>query len=182
MRENIAGIVLRTDVDPRSLTGAVRDAVLAVDPEQPVFDMKTMDQRVADAASGTRFNATLLGFFGFVALALAAVGVYGVIAYSVAERTHEIGIRVALGASRGDVAGMVMSQGMAMTAAGLLFGLAGAWVVTRYMSGLLYGIAPRDPATFGVAAGMLGVVALAACYLPARRAMRVDPMVALRHE
>jgi putative ABC transport system permease protein len=180
--EGFAGIAIRTEVDPRSLIGQVRDAVQLVDPEQPVFDVKTLEERVADAASGTRFNATLLGFFGTVALMLAAVGVYGVIAYSVAERTHEIGIRVALGASRGDVAGMVMSQGMAMTAAGLVFGLAGAWIVTRYMSGLLYGIAPRDPVTFGVAAGMLGVVALAACYLPARRAMGVDPMVALRHE
>ncbi len=182
MQEIIAGIAIRTDVDPRSLAKAVRDVVLAVDPEQPVYDVKTLDERVADAASGTRFNATLLGFFGFVALALAAVGVYGVIAYSVAERTHEIGIRVALGASRGDVAGMVMSQGLAMTAAGLVVGLAVAWFVTRYMTSLLYGIAPRDPETFGVAAGMLGVVALAACYLPARKAMGVDPMVALRHE
>ncbi len=155
---------------------------MAVDPEQPVFDVKTMDERIADATSGTRFNATLLGFFGFVALALAAVGVYGVIAYSVAERTHEIGIRVALGASRGDVAGMVMSQGLVMTVVGLVFGLAGAWFVTRYMTSLLYGIAPRDPVTFGVAAGMLAGVALVACYLPARRAMGVDPMVALRHE
>jgi len=180
--EMIAGIAVRTDVDPSSVAKAVRDVVLAVDPEQPVYDVKTMDERIADATSGTRFNATLLGFFGFVALALAAVGVYGVIAYSVAERTHEIGIRMALGASRGDVAGMVMLQGLAMTAAGLLFGLAGAWFVTRYMTSLLYGIAPRDPATFGVAAGMLAVVALAACYLPARRAMGVDPMVALRHE
>lgn len=182
MSVNMAGIAMRTEVEPRSLVKAVRDAVLAVDPEQPVYDVKTLDERVADAASGTRFNATLLGFFGFVALALAAVGVYGVIAYSVAERTHEIGIRVALGASRGNVAGMVMSQGLAMTAAGLIFGLAGAWFVTRYMTTLLYGIAPRDPATFGAAAGMLAVVALAACYLPARRAMGVDPMVALRHE
>ena len=180
--EIIAGIAVRTEVDPASMAKAVRDVVQAVDPEQPVFDVKTMDERVADAASGTRFNATLLGFFGFVALALAAVGVYGVIAYSVAERTHEIGIRVALGASRGDVAGMVMLQGLAMTAVGLGVGLAGAWAVTRYMTGLLYGIAPRDPATFGVAAGTLALVALAACYLPARRAMGVDPMVALRHE
>lgn len=180
--EVIAGIAVRTDVDPGSVAKAVRDVVLAVDPEQPVFDVKTMDERIADARSGTRFNATLLGFFGFVALALAAVGVYGVIAYSVAERTHEIGIRVALGASRGDVAGMVMLQGSAMTAAGLVVGLAGAWFVTRYMTTLLYGIAPRDPMTFGVAAGMLAVVALAACYLPARKAMGVDPMVALRHE
>jgi putative ABC transport system permease protein len=180
--EIFAGIAVRTDVDPSSLTKAVRDAVFAVDPEQPVYDVKTLDERLADAASGTRFNATLLGFFGFVALALAAVGVYGVIAYSVAERTHEIGIRMALGASRGDVAGMVMSQGLAMTAAGLVFGLAGAWFATRYMTSLLYGIAPRDPVTFGAAAGMLAAVALAACYLPARRAMGVDPMVALRHE
>ena len=138
--ENVAGIAMRTDVDPRSLVKAVRDAVLAVDPEQPVYDVKTMDERIADAASGTRFNATLLGFFGFVALALAAVGVYGVIAYSVAERTHEIGIRVALGASRGDVAGMVMSQGLMMTSAGLIFGLAGAWFVTRYMATLFMGL------------------------------------------
>src|ERR1700722_7436979 len=180
--ENMAGIAIRTDVEPRSLIGAVRDAVLAVDPEQPIFDVKTMEQRVADATSGTRFNATLLGFLGIVALGVAGVGVFGVIAYSVAERTHEIGIRVALGASRGDVAGMVMSQGLAMTAAGLVIGLAGALAVTRYMSGLLYGIAPRDPVTFGVAAMVLAAVAMAACYLPARRAMGVDPMVALRHE
>ncbi|MBV9886282.1 MAG: ABC transporter permease [Acidobacteria bacterium] len=180
--EIIAGIAVRTDADPRNLAKAVRDVVLAVDPEQPVFDVKTLDERVADASSGTRFNATLLGFFGFVALALAAVGVYGVIAYSVAERTHEIGIRVALGASRGDVAEMVMSQGLAMTVGGLVIGLAGALFATRYMATLLYGIAPRDPVTFGAAAGTLAVVALAACYLPARRAMTVDPMIALRHE
>jgi putative ABC transport system permease protein len=117
-----------------------------------------------------------------VALALAAVGVYGVIACSVAERTHEIGIRVALGASREDVAGMVMGQGMLMTVVGLVVGLAVAVFATRFLSSLLYGITPGDPLTLGTAAAMLGAVALAACYLPARRAMRVDPMVALRHE
>jgi putative ABC transport system permease protein len=182
MPEIFAGFALRTESDPRNLVGAVRDAVLEVDPEQPIFDARTMGDRITEAASGTRFNATLLGFFGFVALALAAVGVYGVIAYSVAERTHEIGIRVALGASRGDVAGMVMSQGTMMTVVGLLMGLAGAWFATRYIATLLYGITPGDPLTFGGAAVILGAVALAACYLPARRAMRVDPMVALRHE
>jgi predicted permease len=182
MPEIFAGFALRTESDPRNLVGAVRDAVLEVDPEQPIFDARTMGDRITEAASGTRFNATLLGFFGFVALALAAVGVYGVIAYSVAERTHEIGIRVALGASPGDVAGMVMSQGTVMTVVGLLMGLAGAWFATRYIATLLYGITPGDPLTFGGAAVMLGAVALAACYLPARRAMRVDPMVALRHE
>jgi putative ABC transport system permease protein len=182
MPETLGGLAVRTDVDPRSLAGDVRDAVQAVDSEQPVFDVRTMQERIADAASGTRFNATLLGFFGFVALTLAAIGVYGVIAYSVAERTHEIGIRMALGASRRDVAAMVMTQGTLMTAAGLALGLAGAAFATQYLTSLLYGIAPRDPATFCGAAAMLGMVALVACYLPARRATRVDPMVALRHE
>jgi predicted permease len=182
MPEILGGFVVRTDSDPRALASTVRDLVLEVDSEQPVYDIRTMEQRIADAASGTRFNATLLGFFGVAALALAGVGVYGVIAYSVAERTHEIGIRVALGASRGDVAGMVMGQGMALTGAGLVVGLIGAVVATRFLSSLLYGIAPRDPATLGTAAVVLGLVALAACYVPARRAMRVDPMVALRHE
>jgi len=182
MPETLGGFAVRTDVDPRSMASTVRDVVQEVDPEQPVFDVRTMEQRIADAASGTRFNATLLGFFGFVALALAGVGVYGVIAYSVAERTHEIGIRVALGASRGDVAGMVMGQGMVMTLIGSVAGLAGAVFATRFLSSLLYGIQPRDPVTLGAAAMVLGVVALAACWVPARRAMRVDPMVALRHE
>ena len=182
LTETLGAFVVRRDSDPRALAGAVRDLVLEVDPEQPVFDIRTMEQRIADAASGTRFNATLLGFFGFVALALAGVGVYGVIAYSVAERTHEIGIRVALGASRGDVAGMVMGQGMMMTGVGLALGLAGAAFATRSLAALLYGIGPGDPVTLGGAAMTLGVVALAACYIPARRAMRVDPMVALRHE
>jgi predicted permease len=177
-----AMLAVRTELDPRSLVTAVRNEVMAVDSEQPIFAVATMEQRIADAASGTRFNATLLGFFGFAALALAAVGVYGVIAYSVAERTHEIGIRVALGASRGDVTGMVMSQGMTMTAAGIVLGVIGAAFATRFLAGLLYGIRPGDPLTLGAAAGTLGVVALAACYLPARRATRVDPMAALRHE
>ncbi len=177
-----AMLAIRTDSDPRSLATAVRVEVMAVDPEQPVFAVSTMEQRIVDSMSGTRFNATLLGLFGFVALVLASVGVYGVIAYFVAQRTHEIGIRVALGASSRDVAAIVMRQGMAMTAAGLALGLAGAVVATRYLASLLYGIGPGDPVTMGCAAAMLGGVALAACYIPARRAMRVDPMVALRHE
>ena len=177
-----AMLAVRTDGDPRSLVAAVRDEVTRVDAEQPIFAAATMEQRVADAASGTRFNATLLGLFGLAALALTAVGVYGVIAYSVAERTREIGIRVALGARRGDVAGMVMRQGMGMTAVGIVLGLIGAAFATRFLTSLLYGIRPGDPLTFIGAATILGLVALAACYLPARRAMRVDPMVALRYE
>ena len=175
-------LAVRTDADPRSLVAAVRDAVMAVDAEQPIFAAATMEQRVADAALGTRFNATLLSLFGFAALALTAVGVYGVVAYSVVERTREIGIRVALGATPRDVAGMVMSQVMAMTAVGIVLGFIGAVFVTRFLAGLLYGIRPGDPLTLVGAATILGLVALAACYLPTRRAMRVDPMVALRYE
>jgi putative ABC transport system permease protein len=177
-----AMLAVRTDSDPRNLSTVIREEVLAVDPEQPVFAVSTMERRIANSMSGTRFNATLLGFFGFVALVLASVGVYGVVAYFVAQRTHEIGIRVALGASSRDVMGMVMRQGTAMTITGLVFGLGGATFTTRYLATLLYGIGPTDPLTLGAAAVMLGAVALAACYIPARRAMRVDPMVALRHE
>jgi putative ABC transport system permease protein len=177
-----AMLAVRTDWDPRNLATAVREEVMAVDAEQPVFAVSTMEQRIADSMSGTRFNATVLGFFGFVALVLACVGVYGVIAYFVAQRTHEIGIRVALGASSRDVMGMVMRQGTAMTIAGLVLGLGGTMFTTRYLATLLYGIGPSDPLTLGGAAVMLGAVALAACYIPARRATRVDPMVALRHE
>jgi putative ABC transport system permease protein len=177
-----AMLAVRTDLDPRKLSTAIREEVVAVDPEQPVFAVSTMERRIANSMSGTRFNATLLGFFGFVALVLASVGVYGVVAYFVAQQTHEIGIRVALGASSRDVMGMVMRQGTAMTTAGLVFGLGGATFTTRYLATLLYGIGPTDPLTLGGAAVMLGAVALAACYIPARRAMRVDPMVALRHE
>jgi putative ABC transport system permease protein len=179
---SIAMLAVRTDGDPRSLATAVREEVMTEDPEQPVFAVSTMEQRVADSMSGTRFSATLLGFFGFVALVLASVGVYGVIAYFVAQRTHEIGIRVALGASSRDVVGMVMRQGIAMTAVGLVLGLIGAAGAAPYLASLLYAVRPSDPVTMSSTVVLLGGAALAACYIPARRAMRVEPMVALRHE
>jgi putative ABC transport system permease protein len=177
-----AMLAVRTDPDPRSLANAVREVVIAVDAEQPVFAVSTMEQRIADSISAARFNAKLLGFFGFVALILASVGVYGVIAYFVGHRIHEIGIRVALGASSRDVIGMVMRQGTVMTMAGLALGLGGARFATRYLGSLLYGIGASDPLTLASAAITLGAVALAACYVPARRATRVDPLVALRYE
>ena len=177
-----AMLAVRTDTDPRSLATAVREIVTAVDAEQPVFAVSTMKQRLADSMCGTRFNARLLGFFGLAALVLASVGVYGMIAYFVAQRTHEIGIRVVLGASSQDVVGMVMRQGAVMTMAGLVLGLGGAMFATRYLASLLYGIRTSDPLTLVSAAITLGAVVLAACYVPARRAMRVDPMVALRYE
>jgi putative ABC transport system permease protein len=177
-----AMLAVRTDPDPRSLANAVREVVIAVDAEQPVFAVSTMEQRIADSISAARFSAKLLGFFGFVALVLASVGVYGVIAYFVGHRIHEIGIRVALGASSRDVIGMVMRQGTVMTMAGLALGLGGARFATRYLGSLLYGIGASDPLTLASAAITLGAVALAACYVPARRATRVDPLVALRYE
>ncbi len=177
-----AMLAVRTDSDPRNLAGVVREQVTTLDPEQPVFGVSTMEQRVSDSLSGARFNTTLLGFFGFAALVLAVVGVYGVVSYFVALRTHEFGIRLALGASQRDVVGMIMTQGIAMTAAGLGLGLGGALVLSRYLSTLLYGIRPTDAITFAGVALILASVALAACYVPARRAMRVDPIVALRYE
>jgi predicted permease len=178
-------ILVRTRVPALSVLGEVRAQVRAVDPDQQVDGYATsLEEGLKTQPEWQQEHLVTMLFsaFGLLALALAVVGLYSVLSYSVAQRTREFGIRVALGASSRDVAGMVMSQGTAMTAAGLVLGLGGATLATRYLAALLYGIGPDDPATLGGAAMTLGVVALAACYIPARRAMRVDPMVALRHE
>ena len=141
-----------------------------------------MDERITRSLSGRRFNMVMLGLFAVLALTLAAVGIYGIVAYSVTERTHEIGVRLALGAQRRDVVAMVVRHGMIMTVAGTGVGLAAAFAVVRVMSGLLYGVSAADPATFIAIPVLLLAVALAACYIPARRATRVDPMIALRAE
>ncbi|HEX8140368.1 MAG TPA: ABC transporter permease [Pyrinomonadaceae bacterium] len=168
--------------DPASLTSAVRGAVQAVDPDQPVFDIKTMDQWISETIAQRRLNMILLGTFALVALLLAAVGIYGVISYSVTQRTHEIGIRMALGAQRSDVLKMILGQGMGLTFAGIGIGLVGALLLTRLLSSLLFGVSAFDPLTFILVSVLLTVVSLLACYLPARRATRVDPMIALRYE
>jgi putative ABC transport system permease protein len=175
-------LVVRTAGDPRPLTGAIRDQVLAVDPNQPVFDVKTMEERVAVTLETRRFAVVLLGIFGGLALLLAAIGLYGVLAFAVSQRTREIGIHMALGARTRDVLLMVIRQGMALVVIGLVLGVAGAYAVTRTMRTLLFEVGTTDLLTFVLVSVLLAVVGFVACYLPARRATRVDPLVALRYE
>jgi len=175
-------LVLRTKGDAASLAGAVRQAVWAVDKDQPVSNVRTMDQVFAAAISQERFQALLLGLFAALALVLACVGLYGVISYSVAQRTHEIGVRMALGAQPRDVLKLVIRQGMLLTFAGLVVGIAAGAMVTRVLSDMLFGVTARDPLTFIGAPVLLLLVAFLACYIPARRATRIDPLVALRYE
>ena len=175
-------MVIRTAADSLSLAAAVRNQVFAIDREVPIYEVRTMEQRLSASISSRRFNLLLLGVFALLALALAAVGVYGVIAYVVTQRTHEIGISLALGASANDVLRLFIRQGMASVTIGVALGLTGAWALTRVMSSLLFGVTATDPVTFVGVALLLPIIALLACYLPARRAAKVDPMVALRYE
>ncbi|MFL5580763.1 MAG: ADOP family duplicated permease [Gemmatimonadaceae bacterium] len=175
-------IVLKTTVPPGSITNAVRDAVRQVDPNQPMFRVQTMDEVIAQSLVGRRLNLWLLGIFAGVALVLAAAGLYGVIAYLVAQRTREIGIRMALGAQTRDVVRLVVGQGARLAALGVAVGLAGAWALTRLLASMLYGVSARDPLTFALVPAVLATVALLATWLPARRAARVDPLLAIRSE
>jgi putative ABC transport system permease protein len=175
-------IALRTSVDPVSVAAAARERIRAIDPQIPVSDIQPMNEIVSKSVAAPRFNLTLLGMLSLSALVLASIGIYGLLAFSVALRTREIGVRSALGASRRAIAVMILGDGLRLTAAGILVGLAAAFAATRWLNALLFQIEPHDPITFiGIPALLLSVAAVA-CYVPARRAARVDPLVALRSE
>jgi putative ABC transport system permease protein len=175
-------LVIRTKNDPMSLAAPIRRAVAALDPEQPVGHIATLDELLEASAAQPRFRTFLLGSFAGIALLLSAIGIYGLMAYTISRRTREIGVRMAVGARPLDILKLVFGQSMAMTMVGIAFGLLGAYSVTRVIKSLLFGVTTTDPFTFAAVTLLLSSVALLATYVPARRAMRVDPMVALRHE
>ena len=175
-------LVVRAAMNPAALKQALSTAIHDINKDQTLTDVKTLDQIKAESMATNRLRSLLLTVFASIAVLLAAIGIYGVIAYSVEQRTHELGIRAALGASRGDLLRLVLRSGMLMAGLGLLLGFAGAFGLTRLLANLLFGVGERDPMTIGAVAALLSCVALLACYIPARRATKVDPMVALRYE
>jgi predicted permease len=175
-------ITMKTTLPPETLMAAVRQQVLALDPDQPVYNLRTLEELRDRSLQGQRVRTTLLGIFAGMALALAVIGLYGVLAYAVTQRTREIGIRMALGAQRGDVLRLVIRQGMKLALIGAVLGVLGALVLTRWLTTLLYEIKPTDPMTLFATPLLLIAVALVACWLPARRAAKVHPMEALRYE
>jgi len=177
-----AAFVVRTDSHPQALASTFRRELQEIDKELPLYDVRSMEELVSRSVSEPRFNMLLLAVFAGLALALASIGIYGVMAYSVAERTREIGIRMAMGAQAEDVVKLVLRQGTALILVGLALGLAAAFALTRVISSFLFGVSATDPLTFVGIAVLLGAVALMACYIPARRATKVDPIVALRYE
>jgi len=175
-------IIVRAVADPNQLIASVREQVKAIDPDQPIYNIRTLDEIRAQSVAPQRLNLTLLSLFAGIALVLAIVGIYGVMSYTVTQRTHEIGIRMAIGAQRRDVFKMVIGQGMMLALFGIALGLLGAFGLTRLMTTMLFSVEPTDPATFVGIAALLTGVALVACYVPSRRATKVDPLVALRYE
>jgi ABC-type antimicrobial peptide transport system permease subunit len=173
-------LVLKTSLDPQALVAQVRTAVQAIDPEQPVADVRTMDQWVRRSLQTRQAPTMLLTVFGAVALVLSGIGIYGVLAFGVAQRVREFGIRQALGADRGAVLGLVLRQGIRTAGIGVVLGLAGALALTRFLESQLYGVSARDMSVFAAVTVVLLGVALLSCYLPARATTKIDPMAALR--
>jgi putative ABC transport system permease protein len=175
-------LVAKTTVDPASMSAAIRQQVLAIDKNQPVYDVKTMNEVRSISVAVYSFGSATMAIFALVALLLAAIGIYGVMAFAVTQRTHEIGIRMALGARAIDVLRLVVRNGMTLAVIGVVAGLVGSIALTRLLTSLLFGVSPTDVVTFSLVTLGLLLVALVACYIPARRATKVDPMVALRYE
>jgi putative ABC transport system permease protein len=175
-------IVVKATLPPEMLIATVRRQVLALDSELPLYEVRTMTSLRADSIAPERLNLTLLGIFAGLALALAVIGLYGVLAYTVTQRQREIGVRMALGAQRHDVLGLVIGQGMKLVVLGAILGLFGAFAITRILARLLFEVQPTDPPTFAMVSAFVTAVALIACWLPARRATRIHPMEALRYE
>jgi ABC-type antimicrobial peptide transport system permease subunit len=180
--DNRFEIIAQTSANPMPLVPAIARVVQSVDKDAPITHIETVDQIIANSAAEPRFQTALVGSFGTLGLLLAIIGVYGVISYSVVQQTHEIGVRMALGAQRRDILHMILREGMLLAITGIAIGIGGALALTRVLRSMLFEIEPTDPATFVGVAIFLTIAALAACYIPARRAMKVDPMVALRHE
>ena len=174
--------MVTTDRDPLALAGAVRAEVRALDSMAAVTKVSTVAAELGESLAARRFQSLLLVLFAAVALVLAAVGVFGLMYQMVARRTHEIGVRMALGAQRGDLMGMIIRHGLLLTCTGAVLGLIGSFVVSRLLRGLLFGVGPADPISYALALFVLSAAALVACWLPARRATQVDPLVALRHD
>ncbi len=175
-------LVARPTIEPEQISQSVRAAVAALDAEIPMFDVKTLEEHVGISLFLQRMAATLLSIFGLLALSLAAIGLYGVMAYAVSQRTRELGIRISIGAERRDIFKLIVGEGLAISVVGSLAGLVTALAVTRLTANLLYGVSASDPVTFIVIVLLLLCVTLLACYFPARRATKVDPMTALRGE
>jgi putative ABC transport system permease protein len=175
-------LLTRTDVEPTSLAASVRGQIAALNKDQAVFNVRTMEQIVSQSVAPRRFSMLLLAVFAVVALALAVIGIYGMLSYAVAQRTREIGLRMTLGAQRTDVMRLVIGHGMKLAIAGVVLGLIASFALTRTMKNLLFGVSATDPITFVSITVLLAVVAFVACWIPARRATKVDPILALRYE
>jgi len=173
-------LLVRTATSPQSITSAVREQISSVDPDQPVTSIQTVDELMDSSRAQPRFTMVLLGVFSATALTLAIIGIYGVLAYSVAQRRHELGVRLALGATSADILRMVVGQGLVLAVTGIAIGLVAALLLTKLMSSMLYRVGTRDPAAFALAPLVFLCIALLASYLPARRATKVDPIEALR--
>jgi putative ABC transport system permease protein len=175
-------IAARAEGDPRTIIPAVRACIAAVDPDQPIFEIKTLDRVISESVVGLSYVAVMMGALGLIALVLAAVGVYGVMAYAVVERTHEIGVRLALGAQPREIMKLVLSRGVFLLGLGMAIGLPVSYALAKMLSSLFFGVRATDVTIFSIITIFLAAISLAACYIPAHRAMRVDPIVALRYE